>query len=71
MTGFSFAFCFQIVGLLLICLTVYWVEHHKGGVVWGSTPLGIAFNWHPVLMTLSLILLYGNGQWSAKHQLLD
>lgn len=51
----------EIVGLLLLCLTVYWVEHHKGGVVWGSTPLGIAFNWHPVLMTLSLILLYGNG----------
>jgi len=51
----------EIVGLLLLCLTVYWVEHHKGGLAWGSTPQGIAFNWHPVLMTLSLVLLYGNG----------
>ena len=53
----------QIVGLLLFCLTVYWVEHHKNGLAWGATDLGIDFNWHPVLMTLSLILLYGNGQY--------
>jgi len=51
----------DILGLLLFALTVYWVEQHKGGLVWGTTPLGIAFNWHPVLMTLSLIFLYGNG----------
>merc|ERR1712003_9616 len=32
-----------------------------GGVKWTQTDLGIDFNWHPILMTLSLIFLYGNG----------
>ena len=50
------------MGLLLFILSVYWVEAFKGGLKWGATNLGIDFNWHPVLMTLSLILLYGNGQ---------
>ena len=43
-------------------LTIYWVQHYKGGIKWGlDEKLGVVFNWHPILMTLSLILLYGNG----------
>ena len=49
------------MGLVLFALTVHWVMEYKKGVQWGATELGIAFNWHPILMTLSLILLYGNG----------
>jgi len=51
----------EIIGVTLVAMTIAWVEKYKGGVEWGSTPLGIAFNWHPILMTLSLIFLYGNG----------
>merc|ERR1712115_7125 len=51
----------EAVGLLAVILTIHWVNHFKGGVVWGYTDLGIAFNWHPILMTLGLIFLYGNG----------
>merc|ERR1712013_22219 len=51
----------EAVGLLAVILTIHWVNHFKGGVVWGYTDLGITFNWHPILMTLGLIFLYGNG----------
>jgi len=51
----------EIIGVALLVMTISWVEIYKGGVVWGNTDLGIAFNWHPILMTLSLIFLYGNG----------
>ena len=50
------------MGLVLFALTVHWVMEYKKGVQWGVTELGIAFNWHPILMTLSLIWLYGNGE---------
>ena len=43
-------------------MTITWVAKYKGGVEWGKTDLGIDFNWHPILMTLSLIFLYGNGE---------
>ena len=52
----------QVVGVIACILTIHWAEHYKGGVVWGLTDLGIAFNWHPVLMTVGLIFLYGNGE---------
>jgi len=51
----------EAVGLLAVILTIHWVNHFKGGVEWGYTDLGITFNWHPILMTLGLIFLYGNG----------
>merc|ERR1712154_1552 len=51
----------EVIGLLAVIMTIYWVNQFKGGVVWGFTDMGIAFNWHPILMTLSLIFLYGNG----------
>ena len=28
--------------------------------------MGIPFNWHPILMTISLIFLYGNGEISIN-----
>jgi len=51
----------EVVGLLAVIMTIHWVQSYKGGVVWGTTDLGIAFNWHPILMTVGLIFLYGNG----------
>jgi len=51
----------EAVGLLAVIMTIVWIAHFKGGMVWGMTDMGIAWNWHPILMTLSLIFLYGNG----------
>merc|ERR1712059_191883 len=51
----------QVPGLAAVIMTITWVEHFKGGVVWGVKDKGIVFNWHPILMTLGLIFLYGNG----------
>jgi len=49
----------DLVGLVAISLTVHWVLDYKGGLP--SAGPGIHFNWHPILMTSSLVFLYGNG----------
>merc|ERR1711970_1424147 len=51
----------EVIGLIAVIITIHWVEHYKGGVKWGMTDMGISFNWHPILMTIGLIFLYGNG----------
>merc|ERR1711872_100902 len=51
----------EMLGLLSVIMTIVWVWNFKGGAAWGMTDKGIAFNWHPVLMTFGLIFLYGNG----------
>lgn len=37
-----------------------WTGHHLGGFAWQKNP-GLEFNWHPLLMTIGMIYLYGNG----------
>merc|ERR1712154_643871 len=51
----------SLIGLTLVITTIAWVGKFKGGVAFGYTEKGIDFNWHPILMTISLIFLYGNG----------
>merc|ERR1712241_719465 len=51
----------SLIGLILVITTIAWVGQFKGGVAFGYTEKGIDFNWHPILMTISLIFLYGNG----------
>merc|ERR1711992_512991 len=51
----------SLIGLILVITTIAWVGHFKGGVAFTQTEKGIDFNWHPILMTISLIFLYGNG----------
>jgi|ERR1712156_66848 len=51
----------SMIGLTLVITTIAWVGHFKGGVSFSQTEKGIDFNWHPILMTISLIFLYGNG----------
>merc|ERR1711913_53594 len=51
----------SVIGLTLVITTIAWVGHFKGGVSFSQTEKGIDFNWHPILMTISLIFLYGNG----------
>ncbi|CAG0881651.1 unnamed protein product [Cyprideis torosa] len=47
------------VGVCLVSLMVVWLEHFRGGFAWSSSP-GLQFNWHPLLMTLGMVFIYGN-----------
>merc|ERR1711971_1047104 len=50
----------EAVGISAVILTVHWAINIKGGVTYVEN-MGVPFNWHPILMTISLIFLYGNG----------
>lgn len=52
----------QMIGGLIIILMACWVFFYLGGLSWSSTP-SVQFNWHPLLMTIGMIYLYGN----CKH----
>lgn len=49
----------QMIGGAMIILMLGWVFIHLGGLSWSSTP-AVQFNWHPLLMTVGMIYLYGN-----------
>jgi len=53
----------QIPGILAIILMAHWNYTYKGGFAWtwDLENQGKSFNWHPLLMTIGLIYLYGNG----------
>jgi len=58
-----FFICLAVIeafGIIAVILTVHWAINIKGGVTYVEN-MGIPFNWHPILMTISLIFLYGNG----------
>ncbi|KAM6984931.1 lysosomal membrane ascorbate-dependent ferrireductase CYB561A3 [Aplochiton taeniatus] len=46
------------LGLLCVVFVTYWNSHWRGGFAWDGSAL--QFNWHPVLMVTSLVVLYGN-----------
>lgn len=50
----------QVSGFIAVVLTGIWMGHYQGGFAWSSDP-GLQFNWHPLLMMLGLVYLYGNG----------
>lgn len=50
----------QLVGVTLVVLMAVWTGHTMGGFAGHSDPEHL-FNWHPLLLTLSFIYLYGNG----------
>ena len=45
---------------MAVVLAGIWTGHHLGGFSWQSNP-NLEFNWHPLLMILGMIYLYGNG----------
>ncbi|XP_075160631.1 plasma membrane ascorbate-dependent reductase CYBRD1 isoform X2 [Haematobia irritans] len=49
----------QLCGLTLIVLMGSWIGIHMGGLAGTDNP-SLEFNWHPLLMTIGLIFLYGN-----------
>lgn len=48
----------QMLGITIIILMGSWISLYLGGFGW-STP-AIEFNWHPMLMTIGMIYLFGN-----------
>ena len=50
----------QVVGIGMVVLMSVWTGHYLGGFAGQSEP-SLEFNWHPLLLTISLIYLYGNG----------
>jgi len=50
----------QVVGVTLVLMVSIWTGHYLGGFAGQSDP-GLEFNWHPLLMTISMVYLYGTG----------
>ena len=50
----------EVVGVGLVVMMSIWTGHFLGGFAGQSDPK-LEFNWHPLLLTISLIYLYGNG----------
>ena len=50
----------QLFGITVVALISIWSGHYLGGFAWQSNP-GLQFNWHPLLMTIGMVYLYGNG----------
>lgn len=60
--GFKPIFYFsQAIGVTIVVLVSIWTIHHRGGFAWRSNP-ALEFNWHPLLMTIGLVYLGGNGK---------
>lgn len=48
----------QLIGITIIILMASWITMFLGG--FGISDPNIEFNWHPMLMTVGMIFLYGN-----------
>uniref|UniRef100_A0A0A9ZCA9 Cytochrome b reductase 1 n=1 Tax=Lygus hesperus TaxID=30085 RepID=A0A0A9ZCA9_LYGHE len=60
LSGFWAAFTgAQVLGVLVVVLVAIWTSSMGGGFAWRSNP-GLEFNWHPLLMSVGFIFLYGN-----------
>ena len=58
---FWFAFAAtQLFGASFVVLMIVWTTNYRKGFAWQENP-GLQFNWHPLLMSIGLIYLYGNG----------
>jgi len=60
---------FQVSGFMAVVLMGLWTGHHLGGFAASDDPQH-QFNWHPLLMTIGMIFLYGNGIYSKCSILL-
>lgn len=54
----SLVLCLAL-GFVCAILVSVWGSHFRGGFKWDGS--GLEFNWHPVLMTCGLVVLYGWG----------
>ncbi|XP_062873789.1 lysosomal membrane ascorbate-dependent ferrireductase CYB561A3 [Trichomycterus rosablanca] len=47
-----------VLSLVCVVLVVHWNASYRGGFAWDGQAR--QFNWHPVLMVIGLVVLYGN-----------
>jgi cytochrome b-561 len=60
--GFTLLLGFtEACGICLIILVTIWTSYYRDGFSWRSDPK-LEFNWHPLLMIIGLVYLYGNGK---------
>eukprot|EP00127_Corallochytrium_limacisporum_P001874 Clim_evm29s88 gene=Clim_evmTU29s88 len=48
-----------VLSAIELILVFWWILGYRGGLSWADDAL--VFNWHPVLMTLGMLILYGHG----------
>jgi hypothetical protein len=53
----------QMVGFSVVVLIIGWVGIHLKGPSWDYDDVSRLFNWHPILMTLGMVFLYGNCEY--------
>lgn len=51
---------------LIVVQMLVWIFHYRGGFAWQDVP-ALQFNWHPLLMVISLIILYGHGNFQINR----
>lgn len=49
----------QLIGVSIVILMGSWVGLYLDGLAWTSNPK-LQFNWHPIMMSIGMIFLYGN-----------
>jgi len=49
----------QVFAVASVVLVIVWSSRHLGGYDWSNA--GTRFNWHPTLMVVGFVFLYGNG----------
>lgn len=60
--GFNLIFfATEVVGLVGVIMMAVWTASYRGGFSWSSDP-GHQFNWHPLLNSIGMIYLFGNGK---------
>lgn len=63
MVNFRIIYMIQhMVGVTIIILMCAWVSLFLGG--FGTSHPSIEFNWHPVLMTVGMVYMYGNCEYT-------
>lgn len=50
---------FEVLCMSTLVMLVYWGKVYFNGYAWDGS--GLMFNWHPLLMVIGLVILYGNG----------
>ncbi|XP_047356730.1 plasma membrane ascorbate-dependent reductase CYBRD1 isoform X1 [Vespa velutina] len=66
--GFTFLLTIlELTGIVFIILMIVWITQFRGGFSWTSNP-SLEFNWHPLLMTIGFVFLYGNAMLIYRTQ---
>lgn len=54
-----------VLSMVCVVLVIYWNATYREGFSWDGK--NTQFNWHPVLMVIGLVVLYGNGEGQSAY----